>query len=200
MLITMENYALYINLVGLGVIAIGSMALLIRIFRHWRKGLVPLALIGLGVIITAFPPAYRLAVPIDLGPRERVVDGRRVITLTGWDRKDYSFLGSKRDVAVLQMANPDVTDQTLERLSGMDQLQDLDLANTQVSDAGLKLLKDLPALSTLRLKNTKITDQGFHESLAGKESLRRLDVTGTQVSHESIEAWRQAKPGRQAVR
>jgi hypothetical protein len=195
----MENYALYINLAGLAVIAIGCVALLVRAFRHWRKGLAPLALIGLGVVITGFPPAYRLLVPIDLGPRERVVEGRRVITLTGWDRKDYGFLGSKRDVAVLQMANPDVTDQTLQRLAGMEQLQDLDLDNTQITDAGLKVLKDLPALATLRLKKTRITDQGFRESLADKASLMRLDLSGTQVSRESVEAWRKAKPGRRAM-
>jgi hypothetical protein len=196
----MENYAHLIYLAGLAILVVGCVGLLFRAFRHWRKGLGPLALIGLGLMITAVPPVYQLVVPIDLGPRERVVNGRRVITLTGWDRKDYSFLGSKRDVAVLQMANPDVTDQTVQRLAGMDRLEDLDLDNTQVTDAGLKILKSLPALATLRLKQTRITDQGFRESLADKASLMRLDLTGTQVSRESVEAWREAKPGRQALR
>jgi hypothetical protein len=141
-----------------------------------------------------------LLVPIDLGPREKIVDGQRHITLTGWDRNDYTFLGSKHDVTVLQMANPDVTDQTLELLKGMNNLKELDLNDTHVTDAGLKLLKDLPALDTLRLKNTAITDQGFRESLAMKESLRRLDLTGTQVSQETAQAWRQAKDKRQVLR
>ena len=143
----MDSYALYINLAGLAVIAVGCLGLVFRAFRHWRKGLLPLGLIGLGLVITGFPPAYRLLVPIDLGPREKIVDGERHITLTGWDRKDYAFLGSKHDVVVLQMANPDVTDQTLEHLRGMSALKELDLNNTQVTDAGLKVLKDLPALS-----------------------------------------------------
>ena len=69
------------------------------------------------------------------------------------------------------MANPDVTDQTLEMIKGMDKLKELDLNDTQVTDAGLRMLKDLPALNTLRLKNTRITDKGFQEELAGKESL-----------------------------
>src|SRR5208337_307119 len=121
----MDSYALYINLAGLAVIAVGCLALIVRGLRHWRKGLAPLVL-------------------IDLGPREKIVDGQRHITLTGWDRNDYTFLGSKQDVAVLQMANHDVTDRTLELLKGMNALKDLDLDNTQVTDAGLKILKDLP--------------------------------------------------------
>ena len=151
-------------------------------------------------MITGFPPLYRLMVPIDLGPRETVVDGQRHITLTGWDRKDYALLGSKHDVAVLQMANPDVTDQTLEHLKGMNRLEELDLNNTQVTDSGLKILRDLPALASLRLKNTKVTDQGFQESLAGKATLMQLDLRGTQVSRDAVQAWRKAKEGRRAMR
>ena len=45
-----------------------------------------------------------------------MVDGQQHLTLTGSDRKDYSVLKLKQDVAVLQMANPDVTDQSLESL------------------------------------------------------------------------------------
>jgi hypothetical protein len=196
----MDSYALYINLAGLAVIAVGCLGLVVRAFRQWRKGLAPLMLIGIGLVVTGFPPVYRLLVPIDLGPRERIVDGQRHITLTGWDRNDYAFLGSKHDVAVLHMANPDVTDRTLELLKGMNALKDLDLNNTQVTDAGLKILKDLPALNTLRLKNTRITDQGFQEALATKESLLQLDLTGTQVSRETAQAWRQAKDGRRVMR
>jgi hypothetical protein len=98
------------------------------------------------------------------------------------------------------MANPDVTDQTLEKLKGMKGLKELDLNNTQVTDAGLNVLKELPALNSLRLKNTKITDQGFQEALAGKDSLMQLDLTGTGVSRETVKAWREAKSGRRAMR
>ena len=196
----MDSYALYINLAGLAVIAVGCLALIVRGLRHWRKGLAPLVLIGIGLVVTGFPPAYRLLVPIDLGPREKIVDGQRHITLTGWDRNDYTFLGSKQDVAVLQMANHDVTDRTLELLKGMNALKDLDLDNTQVTDAGLKILKDLPALNALHLRNTRITDQGFQEELATKESLQQLDLTGTQVSRETAQVWRKAKDGRRVLR
>lgn len=197
---SMDEYALYINLAGLAVVLVGVLGLVFRSFRNWRKGIVPLGLIALGVVITGFPPLYRIVVPIDLGPHERIVEGKRHITLTGWDRKDYALLGSKHDVAVLQMANPDVTDQTLEHLKGMNRLEELDLNNTQVTDSGLKILRDLPELATLRLQNTRVTDQGFQESLANKATLMQLDLRGTQVSREAVQAWRKAKEGRRAMR
>ena len=173
---------------------------MIRAFRNWKKGFVPLGLIALGLAITAFPTAYSHLAPIDLGPRDKMVEGERHLTLTGWDRHDYGVLGSMGDLVVLQMANPDVTDQTLDHLKGMNRLKELDLSDSQVTDAGLRLLKNLPALTTVRLKNTRITDQGFKEALAEKESLIQLDLTGTQVNRETVKAWRSARPGRRALR
>ncbi len=198
----MENYALYIELAGLGMMIFGAIWLVVRAFRHrsGRRRLTPLGFMVFGLAITAFPPAYSLLVPIDLGPRETIVNGQRHITLTGWDRKDYSLLGSKRDVVVLQMANPDVTDQTLQHLKGMERLEELDLNNTQVTDAGLRTLKDLPTLSILRLKNTKVTDRGFQDNLATKESLVWLDLTGTAISKESVESWLNGRKERRALR
>ncbi|QEH35880.1 hypothetical protein OJF2_44370 [Aquisphaera giovannonii] len=196
----MDNYAIYFNLSGLALVLVGCIGLVSRAFRNWRKGLAPLGLIALGLALIAFPAIFRLVVPIDLGPRERIVDGRRHITLTGWDRTDYGWLGSKRDVAVLQMANPDVTDETLQGLRGMDRLTELDISNTAVTDAGLAVLKDLPALATLRLKNTRVTDAGFKSSLAGKESLMQLDLSKTEVSKEAVDEWKKARAGRRALR
>src|SRR5262249_8935235 len=104
--------------------------------------------------------------------------------------------GLKPDVVVLQMANPDVTDESIAPLKEMKGLQELDLSGTQVTDVGLTILKDLPALARLRLARTKITDQGFHDALFAKESLMQLDLRGTQVSHETGRAWHDAKPDR----
>jgi Leucine-rich repeat (LRR) protein len=78
-------------------------------------------------------------------------------------------------------------------------LQELDLSGTQVSDAGLELLKDLPALSRLRLARTKITNKGFQDALFAKDSLMSLDLSGTQVSRETVQEWRNIKPGRRAM-
>ena len=217
----MEGRAFYMQLGGLAVAALAWIWLLVRAFRqhrrwglgslvlppvglvfagrHPRKGAAPLILFLLSILVAAMPALYTLYVPLDLGPLEKIVDGQRHLTLTGWDRKDYSILKLKPDVVVLQMANPDVTDKSLESLQEMKALQELDLSGTQVTDAGLKILKDLPALSKLRLARTKITDQGFHSTLFAKDSLMQLDLSGTQVGRETVQAWRNAKPGRKAM-
>ena len=184
---------------GVGILAFPPLAPVYAVARGtavWR----PAAVLGLGLALAAFPPVYSRTAPIDLGPHERLVNGERHLTLTGWDRRDYGVLGSKSDAVVLQMANPDVDDAVVARLSGFDRLRELDLGDTKVTDASLAVLRDLPALTTLRLRNTGITDAGFRASLAGKESLSRLDLTGTAVAAETIDAWRAAKPGRRALR
>lgn len=217
----MEGRALDLQLGGAAVAAASWLWLIVRAFReqwqwgvgtlvlppagfvfaarHPRKGVAPLLLASLGILAAAAPPVYTLAVPLDLGPRETMVAGERHITLTGWDRKDYSALKQRPDVSVLQMANADVTDQTLESLRGMKVLHKLDLNDTQVTDAGLIVLRDLPALAELYLARTRITDQGFRDALFAKDSLMRLDLSGTQVSHETVRAWRDARPGRKAM-
>jgi hypothetical protein len=214
----MEGRALYLQSGGVAVAALAWVWLLVRAFRHgWRwglgslvvppvglvfagrhprKGVPPLVLFGLSFLVAALPALYTLFVPLDLGPREKLVEGQRHLTLTGWDRKDYTLLKFKPDVVVLQMANPDVTDQSLEPLKEMKSLQDLDLSGTQVTDAGLEILKGLPALATLRLARTKITDQGFRDALSPKDSLMQLDLRGTEVGKETARAWKEAKAGR----
>ena len=154
---------------------------------------------GLGLVVLAAPPVLNRIAPVDLGPRDKIVAGERHLTLTGWDRKDYSELAQRADAVVLQMANPDVTDETLLYLKGFDRLKELDVSDSKITDAGLKTLRDLPALATLRLKNTKITDAGFRDALAEKESLQRLDLTDTAVDRETVEAWKKAKAGRRAM-
>jgi hypothetical protein len=168
--------------------------------RHLRKGILPLGLLVVSLLVAAIPALYIHFVKLDLKARDRIVDGQRHLTLTGWDRKDYSLLKLDPDVAVLQMANPDVTDQTLQALTEMKGLKELDLNDTQVTDAGLGVLSNLPALSALRLARTKITDRGFRDTLFSKDCLMMLDLSGTEVSRETVQSWRNAKPGRRALR
>ncbi|MEJ7590208.1 MAG: hypothetical protein WKF77_01530 [Planctomycetaceae bacterium] len=82
----------------------------------FRQNKRPLMLVLAGMIIGAIPFAAEHAYEFvfGLGERERVIDGERYLTLTGWDRKDYAtVLSRKRDVAVLELGNSDVTDETL---------------------------------------------------------------------------------------
>src|SRR5262249_27724588 len=109
---------------------------------------------------------------VDLGPLETMVNGESPITLTGWQPKDmdYSVLKARPDTVVLQMANEDVTDRTLENLRGLKKLRGLDLSNTQVTDEGLGVLKELPNLEVLFLNRTKVTDAGVRQIVFPIES------------------------------
>ena len=168
--------------------------MLITLRRSWAPALLFLA--GAGAVAAPHGIRYYQQRFLDLGERQAIVDGELHVTLTGWDRKDYSILEKIPDAVVLQMANPDVTNETLVYLKGMNNLRELDLNDTLVTDGGLKRLAELPKLQQLRLRNTSITDEGFRVSIAPLESLRNVDVTGTKVKSKSLRDWKNAKPGR----
>jgi hypothetical protein len=219
--VSLEDVIPYVFLAGLALLFVGWVALLVTAFRvrvgwgvgvlvfppaalvfvskHPKQSRIPVGLLLLGALLAAGPPLYDLLRPIDLGPRERVVGGETHLTLTGWDRKDYSVLGRKPEVVVLQMANPDVTDETLAYLKGMSRLRELDLSGTKITDAGLAMLRGLPALESLRLRDTGVTDEGFRDSLATMEKLRLLDLRGTKVSSDAVEKWKVTKSGRRVL-
>ena len=180
---------------GVAVLLFPPSALLF-VTQHSRRARRPLLVLLLAGLIFATP--YGLSFYErhfgKLTPYEQFVDGELRITLTGVPAVDYSSLRSKANIVVLQMANPDVTDQTLDYLSGMGQLRSLDLNSTQITDEGLKRLANLPRLQDLRLARTQITDDGFRKYLAPKESLLRLDLTGTAVHGKSKRDWKKAKP------
>lgn len=211
----MEAYALYLQIAGVAVAVVGLLWLLIATVRAWgwwvllvppvslfliffkfARALGPFLVLLLGVGLFFYPWAHTRLFPIDLGPYERMVEGEVHLTLTGWDQKDYSILRNRTDVVVLQMANADVTDQTLTYLEGMGRLRELDLNHTAVTDEGLKLLAKLPKLEILRLGQTRVTDQGLLTHLKDVESLKKLDVENTDITREARREWRQAKPGR----
>lgn len=198
-MIEIEKYGIYLLILGAVIVALGGFWLFVRALKillpHWRRAVGPMLVLLLGVVILAIPYGVRYYYEwfVDLGPREKRVDGELHLTLTGWDGTDYSILRARPHTVVLQMANPDVTDQTLEHLREMSRLRELDLSDTQVTDEGLRLLSALPQLATLRLKDTKITDNGFREFLLAKETLLELDVRGTQVASKTVREWKEAK-------
>jgi hypothetical protein len=173
------------------------------VLRHFRRALRPMLVMLLGVAVAATPVVvnrfYRFGV--DLGPRESRVGDEMHITLTGWEpqNRDYSVLRFRPDTAVLQMANPDVTDQTLDNLRGLKKLRSLDLSNTQITDDGLQVLKELPHLEVLFLNGTKVTDAGVRAGVFPIESLRELSVRNTAVTKKTRDEWRAAREGRKVV-
>jgi len=165
--------------------------------REARALLMPLALLGGGLVLGATPFVYQRAYQaiVGFGERERVIDGERAITLTDWDRDDYSLLAERPDTVILEMGNPDVTDETLEPLLEMPRLRELTLNDSQVGDAGLATLARLPALEALRLARTKVTPEGLKRFLeTPPANLRLIDVSGNGIPTRILRAWKNAAP------
>jgi hypothetical protein len=173
----------------------------VYVIQRTRRAVAPLAVIALGILLAAAPAGIDRMIPIDLGPRDKIVDGERHLTLTGWDRTDYSeFLRQKPDTVILQMANADVTDDTLALLADMTRLRRLDISHSHVTDDGLWRLTALPALRELYLTGTKVTDKGVREALIPHPALRMLDVRQTSVTPAAVAEWRKSQSGRRALR
>lgn len=190
-----EAYAAGILLLGicLDIMALAMLFWLAVWFKlNWRRAKLPLLLLTIGTVtVMGTIVTNRLIVAtIGLGPLETMVGAERHVTLTGWDRTDYGVLKRVSDVVVLQMANNDVTDETLGNLIGMDQLKELDLNDSQITDAGLEVLAQLPALEIVRIRGTMVTDKGFGAWLAAKESLIQIDARGTAISSKSLRDWK----------
>lgn len=178
-----------------GLWAIGRGLAVVLGRRTVRQLLVPLALLGGGLVLGAVPfAAQRLTLAIfGLGERERVIDGERALVLTGWDRADYALLADRRDVAILEMGNPDVTDDTLAALADLPKLRELTLNDTAITDAGLATLATLPSLETLRIARTQVTAEGLQRFLdAPPPRLRQLDVSGNGIPTSVLRRWKNA--------
>ncbi|MBB3210700.1 hypothetical protein FHS27_006548 [Rhodopirellula rubra] len=85
----------------------------------------------------------------------------------------------------LGVADSDITDQTLHRLSAYPNLVDLCLTGTSVTDAGVRSLSDLHNLKSLILNETAVTDAGL-ASLHGLPNLARLGL-GPNVTDQSVD-------------
>jgi hypothetical protein len=187
---------------GLGVLLLPVVPhVIVFVLTHLRKSRGPLLVLLFAGILLGAPYAanYFNEKFGGLGPREKIVNGELHITLTGWNSGDYTVLQKKAQTVVLQMANSDVTDETLNNLQGMDRLRELDLSNTQLTDEGLAVVAGLPQLEDLRLAHTKITDEGFQKYLSAKESLMNLDLTDTKVNGKTKREWKKAKAERKYV-
>src|SRR5262249_54915286 len=156
---------------GVALLLVPPLAL-VFIALHFRKSRGPalVMLLAGGAAAIPYGASYYERHFVPLKPYEQIVDGELRITLTGLKNFDYSSLRDRREVAVLQMANEDVDDQTLGHLQGMDRLRKLDVSGTRITDDGLALIAALPRLQELYLARTGITDEGFQKYLAPKET------------------------------
>jgi hypothetical protein len=192
-------------LATLGSLAVLLLLVLLVSVRRWPLSRWPLRLFLAGILLTAIPFAYtRVVEPIVLRhfrpPYVAEVNGEVHVTLTGIPNYEYAKLARFQNAAVLQMANPGVTDETLKLLRGFTQLKELDLHDTAITDAGLAELQYCPRLETLRLKNTRITDAGFRAHLLDRDGLREIDVRETEVKSRTLRDWKMKKDGRKFLK
>ena len=180
---------------GFGVSAFPPLALAF-IVLHTKRSRGPLLLFGVACLILAVPYAasYYERHYIPLAPYEQIVDGERRVTLTQLTNFDYAAYRWPADLGVVQMANGDVTDATLEHLRALPKLRYLDVSDTKITDAGLATIAALPALVELRVARTAITEAGFQKHLAKKDSLLKLDLTGIEIKGKTKRDWKALKP------
>lgn len=181
---------LFARILGIGLDRVAGRSSATR-----RRLLNPVLMLGAGLVIGAVPFASQRAYLAihGLAERERIIDGERALTLTGWDRSDYSILATRPDVVILEMSNPDVTDETLAVLRDLPRLKELSLDDSAVTDRGLATLAGLPALESLRIARTKVTPDGVAAFLASPPSkLRQIDVSGNGIPTEILRGWKEA--------
>lgn len=184
---------------GVAFILFPPIAPLVFLAKHYQRANAPVRVCLAGVVLAASPAIYTRLVPIDLGEREKIVDGELHLTLTGWDQKDYSVIEKKANAIVLQMANEDVTDETMQYVTAAEQLRELDISFSQVGDVGIAAVDELPKLQRLHAQQTNITDEGFQKHLANHPKLTEMNLMGTKISPEVIQTWMGAEPGRMAL-
>jgi len=184
----METVYLLIPIVlGLVLVIVGLGGMIFS--RH--RGLFAVLLL-LGLVAGGSPYLYNHFTKTPLDPIKKQVNGEWHLTATGWDKpaSDYAKLAEEPDLVVLQMANPDVTDDTLKHLSGMLLLKELDVSDSAITDEGLARIAKLPSLEKLRLKGTKITDEGFRAHLMPGDWLLMVDVRNTVVKRKTLQEWK----------
>jgi hypothetical protein len=182
------------------VLLFSPLALLFLLF-HFRKAIAPVTVMVFGLLVAASPFVYTHLVKPDLGPFIQTdPDGHLIIGLNGWDRTDYSVLNNYPGVVKLEMANADVTDQTLEHIKDFKELRELDLNRTQVTDAGLAILAKLPKLEVLHMRGTRVTDAGFKQYLEPLPALMQIDFRDTGVTADTQKEWKKAVHGRKYLK
>ena len=192
-------------LTSLAAIVILVLVVFVGSLANYSKTRGPVRLGIVGVLLIAAPFVYTRAIEPLVFEWYRPawvskVGGELHVTVTNVPNFDYGQLKRYEDAAVLQMANSNVTDETLKNLAGFKLLKELDLNDTQITDAGLAILKSCPSLEKLRLANTKITDDGFREHVLPRDWIMEVDVTGTDVKSNTLRLWKAERDGRKYLK
>jgi hypothetical protein len=103
------------------------------------------------------------------GQRRQDVVAQAIWKAGGIVKSEPTWLGkllrddSLVNVTAVALIGEPTTDDGLENLQGLSQLQDLWLDSTQVTDVGLMHLQGLSQLRKLTLSRTKVTDEGVNK-------------------------------------
>lgn len=97
------------------------------------------------------------------------------------------------NVRRLVLESTKVTDRSLETLSRMKDLQELDLSNCKVTDTGIAMLRDNKSLKTLWLTNCDISDASI-DVLLSISQLESIHLKGTKMSPDGWERMLTARP------
>lgn len=210
---------------GVGMLVLGPIVAIPFLIMHRAQRKWPLRLFAASLLLSAIPYAanaiharyipdgpIRITVPVAASnPATTQVAGNEDhqhdppaateihLTYTGVAQPNYATIAESPTAKVVQMANPDVTDETLQHLSSLTGLRELDLDHTSISDAGLECLQKFTGLEDLRLGHTGITDAGFRQHILPIKSLKRLNLIGTAVSSATVREWKAAGEGRKCL-
>jgi hypothetical protein len=171
------------------VVLLFAPAALVFLALNWKAGRAPVALFLVACVIFAGGfVAGQFAVAHD--PRVTIVNGEKHLTLTHAKGDALSVIKKHRDVVVLQMAEAELSEETVEHLRGLPELRELDLNDSNVTDFHLAALSGMNKLEILRLNRTAVTDAGVMEHVLPLPSLKELNLRGTKVSTKLLRDWK----------
>lgn len=185
-----ETWTLPLLAAGGGLLAVGLLWLLIAAIRtgFFRKAILPVFLIVLGVAVAGFIPVYNRLYPPPPDTKVKVEEkktdtGETVQELTGTGADTAQVkekLAASKNYAVIQIANKGFTDDDLAVLDGMEKLTFLDVTDNPVTDATLERLVKLPKLTKLYAARTKMTADGVKKHVLDNPdcTLTEIDVRG----------------------
>jgi len=112
-------------------------------------------------------------------------DGRRVEN-TQFTDEALSHIAKLRNLKVLALAGPQVTDPSLRAIADLNRLERICLWDAQaLSDLGMANIASLPRLKSLELTNAHISDASI-ERLSRIPTLQELSVQGSELSDKCI--------------
>ena len=113
----------------------------------------------------------------------------------------YTFLGEpfrswkkipNEDIVDVNFNQLEITDEDVEALLSLTNLEGISFWKTGVSDRAIELIAQLPQLTRLNLCGTRVTDASV-STLVGM-ALNYLDVADTQLTPQGVEALRAGLP------